>query len=372
MPATCKDLMDIVETMAPLSLALPWDNPGLAAGSPSDPVRRVLLALDATSEVIGEAAALEADMLITHHPLLFSPAKTLRRDTPTGAKLSALIKHNIAAYSAHTNLDIARGGVNDMMCRKAGLLDVEFLVETKATALNKIIVYVPKGFEEKVREAMFSAGAGHIGGYSHCSFSVSGEGGFMPLSGADPFIGEVGRYEKTPETRIETVVPEPMTAAVVSAMRAAHPYEEAAYDVFRLEIKGPAEGLGRFGRLPAPMRFGDFAAKFKSALGLGSMRISGNPERTVEKIALCTGAGADLTGRAAEAGAEVFITGDLRYHETQNALDAGLCLIDATHYAGENLVIPALADYIKQKAAERGFELEVLQSKINGQTFLDI
>lgn len=240
-----KDIMGVMEEIAPKKLAENWDKPGLAIGDPEREVKKILVALDVIDPVVEEAKRVGADMIVTHHPmLLFRKIESITADTLLGKRIFNLIQNNIAAFSAHTNLDIAAGGTNDVLAELIGLESIEILEETWAESLKKIVVYVPAGYEQAVRDAMCGAGAGHIGAYSHCTFGAAGKGTFLPLEGTNPFLGEQGRLETADEIRLETIVPAEKVHAVVQAMLAAHPYEEAAYDIYPVEQTGKRRALG--------------------------------------------------------------------------------------------------------------------------------
>ena len=368
MSVKLQEIMDLMEQFAPQSLAESWDNPGLAAGDPSDGINRVLVALDAVEPVIDEAIEKGADLILTHHPILFRPVKTLRRDTPKGKSLSKAIKNDIALFSAHTNLDIAKGGTNDELARVIGLEDMGLLAETAKKPLNKIVVYAPLTHIEAVKSAMFAAGAGCIGNYSDCAFYAEGKGSFRPLEGTSPYIGEKDKYEIVPEGRIETICPQNITGKVISAMLAAHPYEEAAYDIYTVNQSPLAEGLGRTGFLKEETTLREFALSLKKALGLENIRVVGDPGRKIRKISLCTGAGSEFIAAAAENGSDLYITGDISYHDAQLAYDYDIALIDATHYASENLITEVLKKRLKNAFPE----LDVIKSEFDGQPFMGL
>ena len=365
-----KDIMAVMEQIAPQSLAEDWDKPGLAVGDPSHEVKKILVALDVTKEVIEEAISIQADMIVTHHPmLLFQKIEQITANTSLGSKLYALIQNNIAAFAAHTNLDIAKGGTNDVLAEKIGLQDITLLEETAAQKLQKLVVYVPVSHADAVRQAMCDAGAGHIGQYAQCSFAAKGEGTFLPLAGTNPYLGEVGKLERAEEIRLETIVPVEKVAQAVQAMLAAHPYEEVAYDLYPVVQTGKKEGIGRIGTLPQAVPFAKFAQDLKQVLGLDRIRLTGDPEKMVQKVALCTGSGASFLSLADKLGADVYLTGDIKFHEAQKAVESGLCVADVTHYASEVLIVPVLQKALQQAAQAHGWVLEVVCSAVDGQTF---
>lgn len=370
MSVKVKDIMGVMEQIAPQKLAEDWDKPGLAIGNPEHEVTKILVALDVIEPVIEEAKEIGAELILTHHPmLLFRKLESITTENALGRRIFNLIENGIAAFASHTNLDVAEGGTNDVLAELIGLEHIEILDETWAQSLKKIVVYVPVGHEDAVREAMCAAGAGHIGAYSHCSFGAAGKGTFLPLDGTNPYIGEQGKLEFVDEIRLESIVPAEKAGAVVEAMLAVHPYEEAAYDIYAVEQKGKREGLGRVGELPVAMPFREFAQQLKEKLGLDAIRLVGDGEKSVKKVGLCTGAGSSYFIQAAAKGCDVYLTGDIKYHEMQKAVAMGIAVADVTHYASEVLIVPVLQKKLLQAAAENGWELEVVCSKVDGQTF---
>ncbi len=368
-----KDIMAVMEKLAPQKLAESWDRVGLAVGDPSHKAEKILVALDVTKEVIDEAIAQNVDMIVTHHPmLLFQKFDSITKDTPLGNKIFRLIEHGIAAFAAHTNLDIAQGGTNDVLAELIGLQNIGFLEETSAQTLRKIVVYVPADHAKRVREAMCHAGAGHIGNYAGCTFSVRGEGTFLPLEGSNPYLGKQGVLEKADEIRLETIVPQELTENVLAAALQAHPYEEVAYDIYPVEQTGKKEGIGRIGTLPEAMEFTAFAQMLKQKLGLTHIRVTGDGKKKIQKVALCTGSGAEFLMPAYRMGAEAYLTGDMKFHEAQKAVEHGICVADVTHYASEVLIVPVLQKALQQAAKEHAWDLEVITSQVDGQTFWTI
>jgi hypothetical protein len=230
--------------------------------------------------------------------------------------------------------------------------------------LEKIVVFVPEGYEDEVREAMAAAGAGAIGNYSHCTFQAAGTGTFMPLAGANPFIGQQGRLEKTAELRLETIVPASRRSRVVRAMLDAHPYEEVAFDIYPLHNEGEPYGLGRLGKI-SKCTLEEFCSVVKERLGVQSLRVVGDANRFVAKVAVCGGAGTDLVQAALFAGADVLVTGDLKYHEAHDAKAHGLAVIDAGHDATEKVIVPVLCRYLEEKIAQERGQVEVVASAVD-------
>lgn len=369
MPVKCGTIMRWIEEWAPPFLAEDKDNIGLLVGSPEMEIQRILVTLEVTQEVVDEAVRKGAQMIVSHHPLFRDPLYRIRFDSYPASLVVRLIQHNIAVYAAHTNLDAAEGGINDILARRFGLTDVDFLVPTREERLYKMVVFVPSGYEEVVRGAMCSAGAGWIGKYSDCTFQTGGTGTFRPLAGASPFLGKVGELEKVSETRIETIVPEGKLESVVRAMMSTHPYEEVAYDIYPLKNRGKRFGLGRVGKLPRPQTLGEFAEELKHLLGQQTVRVVGQLDKTVSRVAICGGGAAVFLNQAVRAGADVYVTGDVRHHDALNALAQGIALIDAGHHGTERVIVPVLAGYLRDKATEESYDLLVEVSEVNTDPF---
>lgn len=353
------DVVNWLERLAPPHLAESWDAVGLQVGDGWAPVRRVLTALTVTPDVVRQARELEADLIVAHHPLLFRPLKAVSFTSRTGAVLASLIKEGIALYVAHTNLDAAPGGVNDGLARRLELEDAVPLVPKPRTRQYKLVTFVPLDHKRAVMEAMAEAGAGVIGQYSHCSFSAAGVGTFRPLAGANPFIGTVGELEEVEEARLEMLVDEERLSAAVQALLKAHPYEEAAYDIYPLEPAKKEAGIGRVGRLKRPMTAEEAVAHVKSALGLAGVRLAGARRERVEKVAVVGGSGGSFVEAAAARGADLLVTGDVDYHDADEARFCGLMVIDAGHFGTERHVPYDLREYLESQARERGEELSV-------------
>lgn len=351
----------MIESLAPKHLAEEWDKVGLQVGTLQKELKKVMVTLEVTEAVIEEAVREEVDLIVAHHPIIFRPLHHLVTDFAQGRKLGKLIKHDIAVYAAHTNLDITEGGMNDWMAEALQLVDVSPMKEVYTEKLFKLVVFVPIDHQERVLQAMFEAGAGWIGDYSHCSFNLEGTGTFLPQEGTDPYIGKPGQIERVKEMRIETIVPEHLRKAVVQAMLKAHPYEEVAYDVYTLDLPGRSFGLGRSGKLSEAMSLSSFAEQVKEAFGVSSVRVVGDTEREVRKVAVLGGSGSKYVRDAIRAGADVFVTGDIDYHTAQDALADGICLIDPGHHA-EEIMKENFATVLRRQLESAGYATEVFAS----------
>jgi dinuclear metal center YbgI/SA1388 family protein len=369
MSVKCQVIMDAMEQLAPKYLAEKWDNIGLLLGSPAQGISKVLVTLDVTQAVVEQAVRDGVDLIITHHPILFTPVKNIRTDLPQGKMLASLLSANIAVYAAHTNLDSAVGGVNDILVGKFNLQEVKPLAVSYREKLYKLIVFVPKTHEEVVSRAIWEAGAGHTGDYSHCGFVAQGTGSFLPLGEAKPFIGQCGNFEQVEEIRFETIVPEKISRRVIRAMLKAHPYEEVAYDLYELINGGEEQGLGRVGKLVEPMPLKEFISRVKMTLGIEYVSVSGDQEKMIKKVAVCGGSGASLIQKAAFAGADVLVTGDVKYHDGQDALAAGIAVIDAGHFATEQPVVPYVTEYLVTCASKGKWSVEINSDVVNQDVF---
>ncbi|MCL4425290.1 MAG: Nif3-like dinuclear metal center hexameric protein [Firmicutes bacterium] len=365
-------IINLMEDLAPRRRAMEWDNVGLQTGHPAWEVKRIMVALDASEAAIAQAEASGCQLLLVHHPLIFKPQSHLREDLPLGRKLARLVGARIALYVAHTNLDVAEGGVSDVLARRLGLVDLEVLSAMAEEGYYKLVVFVPQGHEEKVRQALAEAGAGWIGNYSHCTFQTAGTGTFKPLEGANPFLGEVGTLEYAQEYRLETILPKNISARVIRAMLRAHPYEEAAYDLFPLANEGRPYGLGRVGRLENSLTLAELAQKIRTALGARTLRVMGDGRRSITRVAVLGGSGEDFVDKALFAGADVLVTGDVGYHRAREAQDKGLAVIDAGHWATEAPVVSFLAGWLRQRLLGLKETVEVLTWEKCEDPFTDL
>ncbi len=371
-----RELVEILEERYDPSWAEPWDRVGLVCGDPDDEVSRVLFAVDPVAAVVDEAVETGVDALVVHHPLLLTPVSSVAATTPKGRVLHRLVRAGVALYTAHTSADVPAYGVNDAIAQALDLVDPLVLAPTDG-GLDKLSVVVPPDAAEAVRSAVTAAGAGRIGDYDGCTFSLTGEGRFRPLEGADPAVGQVGREEVTREVRLEALVPRRLRGAVVAAMRAVHPYEEPAFDVVEIALvpgqtrPGSTRGHGRVGALPEPMSLAAFAAyvdrRFpRTAHGI---RVAGDGDRVVQRVAVAAGSGESLLEDARAAGADVFLTSDLKHHRTSEflescALEGGPAVVDLAHWAAEWSWLPVVQAEVDRATAARGRKVETRVSTI--------
>lgn len=367
-----QDWVDLVDRRYPMRDAEQWDAVGLHVGDPSDPVTRVLVALDVTHATLDEAVAAGAQLLLVHHPLLFRPLERLTPATASGALALRAARERVAVLAAHTNLDVAVPGTTDPVVAALDLRDVRPLVPGAGEGRSKVVVFTPVEATDAVLTAMAAAGAGVIGEYEECAFRVAGTGTFRPSADASPAVGERERRNAVDEHRLEMVVPTPLVPAVVAAMTEAHPYEEAAHDVYPLAgTASTGKGLGRVGTLPEPLTLRALADRLVRGLPAPHLRLAGDPDRVVRRVAACGGAGDSLVGRAVAAGADVYVTGDLRHHAALDALTLGLALVDAGHHATEAPALAPFAEGLAAAAREHGLHGVLLPSRVRTEPWAD-
>ena len=353
------DIINLMEEIAPGGLAEDWDNSGLQCGDRNWPVNHILVALDPSPEVIQAACQTNADLLITHHPLIFKPLKNLALDSPLGKLIHLSITHQVAVFSAHTNLDSVSGGLNDFFAEKIGLLKLTFLSGAPDLDLVKLVVHAPEDACETVLNGLIEAGAGSIGNYSSCTFRSLGIGTFQPGPDARPHIGAPGVLESVAECRIETRLQKHQIPGVLNHVRACHPYETMACDVYPLHPVEINHGIGRVGELKRPMELKALSAHLKSIFHLSILKVSGPPDMQVNKIAVCTGSGSGLVKSFLASDADVFISGDLKYHDAQDARMNGRALIDVGHFASEEIMIALITDRLTALIRREGLDVSV-------------
>ena len=348
------DVIGIINKFAPFATAEEWDNVGLQVGDPTAPAERIMVALDPCRVAIEAAVEQQCNLLLTHHPFIFKPLKKIALSDPLGSLIAVAIKNNLSIVSLHTNLDIAAGGVNDLLARCLGLVDCKPLKVTGTEELVKLAVFVPLGHEEQLLDAL-SPFSGVIGNYRDCSFQSPGTGTFRPLEGARPFIGEIGIRERVAEVRLEILLRRDALAPALRSLMKAHPYEEPAFDLYPLLNRGEPRGIGRIGELATPLSLQDFALQVKNELGAAGLRMVGAADHMVKKVAVCGGSGASLFREAHFQGADVLVTGDVKYHEAREAEDRGIALLDAGHFATELLMVQGVRELLEIELGEKNF-----------------
>lgn len=341
------DITTALERWASPMLQESYDNVGLLVGSPEMECSGILCCLDATEEVVDEAVRLGANLIVAHHPIVFSGIKKLNGKNYVERTVIRAIQKEIAIYACHTNLDNVCYGVNARMASVIGLQNTRVLAP-KPNTLRKLFTFVPVAQADQVRQALFEAGAGEIGNYASCSFNVEGTGTFLAGPGTSPFVGEIGQLHREAEVKMELIFPAHREAAILKALHAAHPYEEVAYDVVALENHHSGTGAGLLGELADPMPAKAFLQLLKEQFGLAVIRHTAAPGQPIHKVAICGGAGSFLISKALASGADAFVTADLKYHEFFDA-DQRLLLADIGHYESEQFTIDLLQEFLLQK-----------------------
>ncbi|HXC92599.1 MAG TPA: Nif3-like dinuclear metal center hexameric protein [Geobacteraceae bacterium] len=358
--AKVSDILGIINKIAPPALAENWDNVGLQVGDPAREVQRIMVALDPGSQAVDAALDSSCQLLLTHHPLIFKPLKRISTNDETGKIIHRAISGGLSIISAHTNYDSAGSGVNDLLAATLGVTGCRPLKIVLREELLKLVVYIPETHLGQLMEALLPF-SGMSAKYADCSFRTSGQGTFRPLAGAAPFIGTVGGLENVEESRFEILVRKSELQAAIKALRKAHPYEEPAFDIIPLLNEGECEGLGRVGTIETPALLKDFAVTVKERLGLTALRVVGDTKQLISRVALCGGSGSSLLRDAAREGADLLVTGDIKYHDAREAQALGIALLDAGHFATERLMIQGLSIQLEREVEKRKLEVEVLR-----------
>ncbi|MBK7376555.1 MAG: Nif3-like dinuclear metal center hexameric protein [Chitinophagaceae bacterium] len=342
-----QEIIAVLESAAPPALQEGYDNAGLLTGKAAWDCSGIIITLDATEDVVLEAIEKKCNLIVAHHPIIFGGLKKINGKNYVERTVIAAIKNDIAIYAIHTNLDNVLHGVNAAIADKLGLIN-RMVLQPKNAILKKLYTFVPVDHAEEVRSAIFAAGAGHISRYSECSFNTKGEGTFKPGEGTNPFAGNIGQRHTEEEIRMEMIYPAWLEKKILLAMMATHPYEEVAYDIIGLENQDPGTGSGLVGELVNPLLEEVFLQLLKAQFGLSVIRHTPLLGKPVKKVALCGGAGAFLVGAATAAGADFYITGDVKYHEFFDA-NGRLVIADIGHYESEQYTTDLLFDILTQK-----------------------
>jgi len=342
---TIAELTGALERFAPAASAAEWDNVGLLLGDPAGAADRVMTCLTLTPDVVAEAVRERAQLVVAHHPILFRGAKRLTAATPDGRIVLPLARAGIAVYSPHTAFDNCAGGINDILCHRLGVVNAAPLRPREAARQCKLVVFVPDSDLASVSDALFEAGAGRIGEYTECSYRLAGKGTFFATDATNPTVGRKGRREDVDEWRLEVVVPESLVASVVAAMRKTHSYEEPAFDVYPLK-PAPSGGEGRIGDLDRRVTLGNLVEHVKKSLSAPSVQVVGDLSRTVNRVAVACGAAGEYLVDSIRSNADVFLTGEMRFHNALTARDQAVSVILPGHYATERPGVEELAGKI--------------------------
>ncbi len=364
MTLAVKDIIRCIEEFAPPAYQEPYDNSGLLVGNPGHQIESVLITIDVTEAVIDEAIAKKTGLIIAHHPLIFSGLKQITGHNMVGRCVIKAIKNDVAIYAAHTNMDSVFGGVNSKICEKIGLKNCKVLSPVNGH-LCKLVTFVPLDYAEKVRSALFKAGAGDIGNYDSCSYNVEGTGTFRGGEGTDPFVGKQGVLHHEKEVRIETVFPKHIQHTLIKRLLEAHPYEEVAFDIYPLENKYKSVGIGMAGELPEGEDELTFLKRIKEAFKCRVVRHTPLRGKKVQKVAVCGGSGSQFLPVAIAAGADIFITGDYKYHQFFDA-EGKIVIADLGHYESEQFTKDVFYEILIKKFPKFALHLsEVNTNPIN-------
>ena len=361
-----KEITNYLEQLAPISLQESYDNAGLLIGSYDSDVDKVLITLDVTDEVIDEAISNNCGLIISHHPLIFKGLKKLIGRNTTEKLVSKAIKADIAIYAIHTNLDNVTGGVNSILAEKLGIINTKILMP-KNNGLVKIICFCPILHTENIQKAMFKEGAGAIGNYNNCSYSGSGTGTFRALDGSNPFVGQINKLHMEEETKLEMIVPNHRLSSVVTAMIAAHPYEEPAFDIYKLNNTNEKIGSGMIGELEKETPIIEYLNFVKKALNIEHVKHNKLIQKPVKKVAICGGSGSFLIDNAANQNADLYISADIKYHDYFEH-SGNMTIVDAGHFETEQPVKELLYSLLKKKFPN--FALQISEMNVNPISFL--
>jgi len=360
-------LIERLESWAPLRLAESWDSSGLQVGNPERKANAVFLCLDVSEVVLDEAISHGAHLILSHHPMLFTPPKSLDIRSKTGKLVHKCLVNDLTVYSMHTNLDKVTGGMNDYVAKCLEMNDISALVPSSTEGLYyKLVTFVPPDYREPLLEALFQAGGGRIEAYEGCSFSSPGEGTFFAGEDTSPFVGEKGKLSRVGEMRVEVLFPSDALQKGIKALKSSHPYEVPAFDIYPLTLPKSLQGFGRVGTYEPPLPWASLLARIREVFSLSDLRVVGNAVDPVSHMAICTGSGASFISQAAGV-AEVYITGDVRFHEAQEAESLGLTVIDAGHFALERIFVDLMDAWFEKEGLKS--LLKVFKSTVERDPF---
>ncbi len=356
-----KEITNYFEKLAPLSLQESYDNAGLIVGDANAEISSVLISLDVTEEVVDEAINKKAQLIVAHHPIIFSGLKKITGKNYVERTIIKAIKNDIAIYAAHTNIDSVSGGVNSKICDKLQLENCKIL-QPGSGQLKKLVTFIPLEYSDKVRDAVFAAGAGTIGNYDSCGFTAEGNGSFRGDENSDPFVGGKGKIHNEKEVRFETIFPAYLQTKVIQALLNSHPYEEVAYDIYSLENKFDKIGMGMIGSFTTPKSEKDFLVQLKNTFNTGVIKHTALKNKEVNKVAVCGGSGSFLLKQAIAAGADFFVSGDFKYHEFFDA-ENKIVIADIGHFESEQFTKELFYELLTKKFPK--FALHLSEANTN-------
>ncbi|RAK10359.1 dinuclear metal center YbgI/SA1388 family protein [Halanaerobium saccharolyticum] len=363
--AKVAEVIQLMGKLAPARLAEDWDNVGMQVGDGTQEVKNVLLALDFNQKVLTEAVEKNCQLIITHHPFIFNGIKAIDAQNQSGKLIFELIKNNISLFSAHTNLDIAAAGLNDYLIKKLDVENISILKTTNSQNYYKLVTFIPEDKFEEVRDALYAQGAGKYKNYSHTGFYQQGKGSFKPLTEAEPYLGDKGEINEIEEYRFETIIDPENLNQVINKLLKVHPYEEPAWDLYKMENLESKKGIGRIADLKSEIKLDELLKKIKEVYKLEQIKVV-RANKKIKRVALCSGSGADFIKDAHYQGADLYLTGDVKFHEAQTAEELGLSLVDFGHYGSEKFVKELLSDRLNKIASSKlKKELNFIQSVVN-------
>ncbi len=362
-----KDLASCLDRIFNRHIALDWDKTGLEIGDPEKDIKKILVTLDITGDEADEAVRTKSDLILTHHPLIFNPLDTILGSKNIEKEILKLIKNEVAVYAAHTNYDMMAGGLNDFLAASLGLIKIETIEEVHEQ-WYKFVVFVPEEAAEKIRDVICRYGGGKWQNYSCCTFNIEGKGTFIPHEGSKPYTGKIGKMNFVDEVRIECIVNEMDLGKLVDAVVKAHPYEEVAYDVYKIDNKFKAAGLGRLGEFKKPQTFKSFSEKIKQVLGIEVFRWMYKKDikvdaKKIEKAALVCGSANSLTGRLADIYCDLVMVGEISYHNALQIIESGKILVAVGHGNSESLAITGMSDRLEEFLKKEKIKIDILKSK---------
>ena len=339
---TVADALSFLESIAPTRWAFDFDNVGLLVGTKSDPLKGIAFALDSSEELVNFGSSFGANLLITHHPILWNGTKSLCCNSAESRMIMSMMKGGMSLIASHTNWDAAPSGISDTLALRLGLTPISSVGSGAEVAYSKVVTFTPEEYVDPIIDVMAEAGAGMVGNYRRCGFHTSGMGTFEPLPGSDPYVGRIGKSDEIEEHRIEMICPSRLVDDVVAAIVERHPYEQPVFDVITLRplVEQP---LGRLGVLESPMSLADFQKHCDKSLSTKSLAW-GDPQRVISKVVVCGGAGDDMWEAALEAGADAFVTGEIRHHIAKAGSEAGLAMLSCGHFATEHPGMESLCE----------------------------
>lgn len=357
MAVTVAQVINALEKLAPKKLAFDFDNVGLQIGNSSNKVKKIVVTLEITTEVIEFVKKEKINMIICHHPFIFTPLKSISEDFPKGKMITELIREGISLYVMHTNYDRCKGGLNDLIAKKLELIDTSLLEVEKEEKFFKLVVFVPISYANIIKEALGKAEAGHIGNYRDCFFETRGQGSFLPLAQANPFMGKTGIIECVDEIKLETIVAGDNVENVINAVKKTHPYETPAFEIYELYNVKHEYGLGRIGSLKKSLQLIELAKKIKEVFSAKKVNYCGADDKLIKTVAFCAGSGSSYLYKSISKGADTFISCEFKHHEILDSINENLSLIELGHFTMENIMGESIVQYLRKYVSDNEWNI---------------